>query len=256
MKAAIVIPARYASTRLPGKLLRAETGKPLVQHVYERAMQVKDAASVVIATDDERIASAVSAFGGKAVMTGAHETGSSRVADAAAKMEADIIVNLQGDEPEIDPHHISRLIGLQKKTGAFASTLACPFPKTAVSGAGSPDDPSAVKAIPGERIAPDAYWARYFTRALCPWPRDASGGIAAPSEYFLHVGVYAFTKESLNRFAAAPAGALEQSERLEQLRILEMGEAIAIGVIDKAAPGIDTPEDYAAFVGRMKKGAA
>ncbi|MFC2950598.1 3-deoxy-manno-octulosonate cytidylyltransferase [Marinicaulis aureus] len=257
MKAAIIIPARYASTRLPGKPLLTRTGKPLIQHVYENALQVKKAASVIVATDDNRIFDAVTGFGGKAVMTStAHETGSARIAEAASAINADIIVNIQGDEPEIEPHHIERLIALQQTAGAFASTLACPFPADATAGPGSPEDPSAVKAILGAVISDDAYWARYFTRHQAVWPRDAMGRIERPQDYYLHIGVYAFSKASLMDFAAAPQGALEKIERLEQLRILERGGKIAIGLIPHAAPGIDTPEDYEAFVRRVGKGAA
>ncbi len=257
MRAAIIIPARYASTRLPGKPLLARTGKLLIRHVYENALNVKSASSVTVATDDQRIFDAVKAFGGSVVMTSsAHETGSARIAEAAEKIEADIIVNIQGDEPEIEPGHIDRLIKLQSKTEAFASTLACPFPAEATSGSGSPEDPSAVKAILGPKISDDACWARYFTRYQAVWPRDDAGLIVQPQDYHLHIGVYAFSKTSLMEFAAAPAGALERIERLEQLRILERGGKIAVGIIPRAAPGIDTPEDYEAFVGRVGKGAA
>lgn len=257
MKAAIIIPARYASTRLPGKPLLGETGKPLIQHVYENARKVEQAPAVIVATDDARIFDAVTSFGGKAMMTSAdHETGSARIAEAAANIDADIIINLQGDEPEIEPRHIERLIDLQIKTGAFASTLACPFPKDAVSGPGSPEDPSAVKAILGEKISEGAYWARYFTRHQAVWPRDETGRIEHPQNYYLHIGVYAFSRDSLMAFAAAPQGALEKIERLEQLRILERGENIAVEIILQAAPGIDTPDDYEAFVERFGKGAA
>lgn len=257
MKAAIIIPARYASTRLPGKPLLAETGMPLIRHVYERASEAKEADRVIVATDDNRIFDAVRAFGGDAVMTDAsHGSGGARAAEAAEKIDADIIVNLQGDEPEIDPVHIDLLIDIQMRLAPFASTLACRFPARARSGAGSPEDPAAVKALLAEELAPGVRRALYFTRHICPWPRNEDGSIASPSDYFLHVGVYAFSKKSLGRFAKAPAGALEAAERLEQLRILEMGERIAAGVVDRAAPGVDTPEDYRLFVERVRKGAA
>ena len=254
MKAAIIIPARYASTRLPGKPLLAETGKPLIQHTYEQAKKSRRASAVVVATDDARIFDAVRGFGGDAVMTALeHESGSARVAEAAAAVDAEIIVNLQGDEPEIDPGDIDSLIDIQAAGRGFASTLACRFADNAAGGSGSPDDPSAVKVILGNSLGANAYEAVYFTRVLCPYPRDDRGLIAHPENYFLHVGVYAFSEASLNAFACAPPGALEQIERLEQLRILEMGEVIAAGVIKKAAPGIDTLEDYQAFVTRIAK---
>lgn len=251
MKAVIIIPARYASTRLPGKPLLAETGKPLIQHVYEQAAQAKHASRVIVATDDERIANTVTAFGGEAIMTSPdHETGTARVAEAAAEVEADIIVNLQGDEPEIDPGDLDALIAIQALGKSFASTLACRFPEAAISGSGSPDDPSTVKVIMGESLAAGVSSAQYFTRHLCAYPRGADGGVKEPQRYYLHVGVYAFSRSSLAAFAAAPCGALEASERLEQLRILEIDKVIAVGEVKAAAPGIDTPEDYAAFVKR------
>ncbi len=254
MKAAIIIPARYGSMRLPGKPLLAETGKPLIQHTYEQAAKSARASSVIVATDDMRIHDAVRGFGGAAMMTSpAHDTGSARAAETAEAVDADIIVNLQGDEPEIDPGDLDHLIDIQARGQSFASTLVCRFPKWAAEGPGSPDDPSAVKAVLGRELGGGARRALYFTRSICPYPRDNHDRIAAPENYFLHVGVYAFTKASLAAFAAAPAGALEKIERLEQLRILEMGEVIAAGVIGQAAPGIDTPEDYREFVARMAK---
>ncbi|WDI30071.1 3-deoxy-manno-octulosonate cytidylyltransferase [Hyphococcus flavus] len=257
MKAAVVIPARYESTRLPGKPLLNDTGKPLIEHVYEKASMSKLASNVIVATDDQRIFDAVVKFGGLAVMTeAAHETGTSRVAEAARELDADIIVNLQGDEPEIDPENLDLLIEMQNTHRPFASTLACKFPDNASQGPGSPDDPAAVKAILGDAIAENIFQARYFTRHICPWPRQGSGQIASPSNYYLHVGLYAFSKASLMTFASAPSAPLERAERLEQLRILEMGERMTVGIIDSAAPGIDTPEDYRLFVARERKGAA
>ncbi len=248
MTAVIVIPARYASTRLPGKMLLETGGKPLIQHTYERARQVKSAARVIIATDDERIKAAVKAFGGETTTTDpAHSSGSARAAEAARGFSADIIVNLQGDEPEIDPASIDRLIALQDAQKPFASTLACPFPPGA-----RPEDPSAVKAVLGRKLgAEDAYEALYFTRALAPYPRDAKGA-ADPAQFHLHIGVYAFRADALQAFARAPESRLEKIERLEQLRIFEMGERLLALVVDAAAPGIDTPEDFEAFRRRME----
>ncbi|WP_425409925.1 3-deoxy-manno-octulosonate cytidylyltransferase [Hyphococcus sp.] len=257
MSAAIIIPARYQSSRLPGKPLLKDTGKTLIQHVFENARLVKNASRIIVATDDERIRDCVMGFGGEAVMTSpTHSSGSARAAEAAETIEAEIIVNLQGDEPEISPAHIDRLIEIQANVKPFASTLACRFPDTARYGPGSPEDPAAVKALLGEEIETRLHWARYFTRVVCPWPRDNNNFIASPSDYFLHVGVYAFSKSSLTRFAQAKSGALETAERLEQLRILEMNEKIAVGVVGEAAPGVDTQQDYAAFVQRTKNGAA
>jgi 3-deoxy-manno-octulosonate cytidylyltransferase (CMP-KDO synthetase) len=252
MSAAIIIPARYASTRLLGKPLLSETGKALIQHTYEQAMKSKRASQVIVATDDARIKAIVEGFGGVVVMTrGDHDTGSARVAEAAGALDADIIVNLQGDEPEIDPAHIDRVIALAAKHDAFAATLVCAFPPEARAGHGSPDDPSAVKAILGKRLEGDAFEVRYFTRHMCPYPRLPDGAISHPEQYYLHLGIYAFVKENLLTFAQTPPGVLERAEKLEQLRILEAGDRIVAGRVSTATPGIDTCSDYDAFVKRQ-----
>ncbi|MBL4620673.1 MAG: 3-deoxy-manno-octulosonate cytidylyltransferase [Marinicaulis sp.] len=254
MKAAIIIPARFASSRLPGKPLLSQTGKTLIQHTYERAMLANNTSQVIVATDDQRIFNAVEYFGGKVVMTSQdHETGSARAAEVAAKIDAEIIVNLQGDEPEIDSAHIDFLIDILSRHDCFAATLACPFDESAVDGPGSPQDPSAVKAILSKVLSDNVHRAHYFTRSLCAYPRDADSAIIDPQRYHLHIGIYAFRRDSLMRFAAQPVGALEKIERLEQLRILEMGETIAVGMVSAAPAGIDTPEDYQAFVERCAK---
>ncbi|GAB4542426.1 MAG: 3-deoxy-manno-octulosonate cytidylyltransferase [Parvularculaceae bacterium] len=241
MKSAIVIPARYASSRLPGKLLLPLAGKPILQHAYERAKQ-SCAERVIIATDDERIADAARKFDAECIMTRAdHQSGADRVAEAAAGLDADIIVNLQGDEPEIDPASLDALIALQARAGAFASTLACPFPK---SGAVRPEDPNCVKAVVARPAADGVRYALYFSRALTPYPRDDGGKARDPAAWLHHIGVYAFTRKTLASFAAAPPSPLEICEKLEQLRILEMGERIAVAVVERCASGIDTAEDY------------
>ncbi len=252
MKAAVIIPARFASSRLPGKPLLSQTGKTLIQHTYERALLAHKASQVIVATDDQRIFDTVKNFGGEVVMTSQdHETGSARAAEVAAKIDAEIIVNLQGDEPEIDPAHIDFLIDILSRHDCFAATLACPFDEGAVIGSGSPNDPSAVKAILGAALSDNVFRAKYFTRSLWAYPRNVDGAIIDPQRYHLHIGVYAFRRDNLMQFAAQAAGALEKIERLEQLRILEMGETIAVGVVSAAPAGIDTPEDYQAFVERL-----
>jgi 3-deoxy-manno-octulosonate cytidylyltransferase (CMP-KDO synthetase) len=257
MRSAIIIPARYQSSRLPGKPLLRDSGKYLIQHSVENAMRSK-ADHVVVATDDKRIFDAVESFGGKAVMTSSdHETGSGRIAEAAEQIDAEIILNVQGDEPEIDPCVLDGLIDLHEKAmrasrPAFVSTLVSPFAENAKEGHGSPQDPSCVKAV---LAAPDADGLRsalYFTRSLAPYPRDEEGRVDRPQDYFLHIGLYAFSKASLAAFAVAPSGRLEAMEKLEQLRILEMGERIVAAVIEGAVPGIDTPEDYQAFLKRLR----
>ena len=246
MDALIVIPARHASTRLPGKPLLAETGKPLVQHTYERAAAT--GARVLVATDDERIAAAVRGFGGEAAMTRAdHETGSARVAEAAAGSDAAVIVNLQGDEPEVEPDAIRTLIDLHRATlrgdrPAFVSTLASPF-----RAGQDPADPNAVKAVLSQPLPDGTRSALWFSRALLPYPRAEA---AAPR---LHIGLYAYSPQSLASFAALPPTPAERAESLEQLRVLEHGRRIACAEVPPAAPGIDTPEDYAAFVARAAR---
>ncbi len=242
MKAAIVIPARYASTRLAGKLLLRAAGKPLIQHTYERARLATRAATILVATDDARIADAARGFGAHVAMTDpAHSSGSARVAEAARGLDADLIVNVQGDEPEIDPANIDALIELQAAHRPFASTLACPFPKEV-----RPEDPSAVKAVLGRSLGANVHEALYFTRAPAPYPRDGGG------DFHLHIGIYAFRADSLQAFAREPEGRLERIERLEQLRILEMGERILAGLVAASAPGVDTAEDFAAFKRRAE----
>ncbi|MCA8889756.1 MAG: 3-deoxy-manno-octulosonate cytidylyltransferase [Parvularculaceae bacterium] len=238
MRAAVIIPARLASSRLPEKLLLDLAGKPIIQHVYERALRAARADLVLVATDSDRIRDVVEGFGGEAVMTRPeHQSGSERIAEAAAHFGEtyDVIVNVQGDEPEIDPANIDALIETQGQIRGFASTLACPFPEGL-----DPKEPAAVKVILGRRLdgAPQTYDGLYFTRAHAPYPRDGAG------EFHLHIGVYAFSPQSLTAFAATQPSRLERIERLEQLRILEMGERIAVRIVAAAAPGIDTQADF------------
>ncbi len=245
MKVAIVIPARLHSTRLPRKLLAPLAGRTVIERTWAQAMRAQRADRVVVAVDDGELAGAVGAFGGEWVMTRAeHRSGTERLAEAAESLDADVIVNVQGDEPEIDPAHIDALIDAHLVANCFASTLACPFPEGL-----NPADPSAVKAVLGRSLAKaDIFEALYFTRAPAPWPRD--GG---PGDYHLHIGVYAYGRAALARFAASPEGRLEAIEKLEQLRILEMGERIAIRRVASANPGIDTPADLAAAEARLRR---
>ncbi len=240
MRTVAIIPARYGSTRLPGKPLLAETGKPLIQHVVEAASAARRIEAVYVATDDQRIFAAVEAFGGEAVMTSAdHTTGTDRLAEAADRIglaDDDIVVNVQGDEPEIDPADLDGLVGLLVDSGAAMATLAAPLP------AAEADSPANVKVVLGGDGS-----ALYFSRAKIPFDRDGVG-----CDYLLHLGVYAYRKRFLAEFVATPAGELEQIEKLEQLRALQAGHRIAVAVVAWAAPGIDTPEDYAAFVARKQ----
>lgn len=242
MKAIAVIPARYASVRLPGKPLLRATGKFLIQHVYEQATKAATISRVVVATDDQRIYDAVKSFGGEAAMTRAdHPSGTDRVAEVAAGTDADVIVNVQGDEPELEPAGIDHLVRLMETNAdAPIGTLACPF---AINS--NPADPNVVKVVVDQRGR-----AMYFSRALIPFHRDAGGRVETPSNWLLHLGIYAYRREFLLTLAKLPPTQLEKMEKLEQLRVLEHGYPLVVGVVRKAAIGIDTPEDYAAFVER------
>jgi len=243
MKAAIVIPARLASTRLPRKLLLPLGGKPIVVQTCIRAAAAQRAAQLVVATDSDEIAAAVRLEGFEAVMTRAdHQSGTDRVAEAAARIDADVLVNVQGDEPDIDPASIDALIEAQARVGACVSTLVCRFPEGV-----DPADPARVKAALGDRLAEETYRAVYFSRAPIPHPREGR------ADYHLHIGVYAYRRECLLRIAAAPPCPLEETEKLEQLRIISMGETIAARRVTAAAPGIDTMADYEAAVRRFSR---
>ncbi len=242
MRCVAVIPARYASTRLPGKPLLDRTGKYLIQHVYDQVSRADRLSEVIIATDDRRIFEAVASFGGRATMTrDDHVSGTDRVAEVAAGLEADIVVNVQGDEPEIDPAAIDRLVDLLAgRDDCQMATLACPFPEGA-----DPADPNAVKVVVDESGR-----ALYFSRSPIPFFRDGKDVLEHRGEYLLHIGIYAYRRDFLLRLSSWPAGRLEQIEKLEQLRVLERGAAIAVGMEEIATVGIDTPADYEAFVRR------
>jgi 3-deoxy-manno-octulosonate cytidylyltransferase (CMP-KDO synthetase) len=236
MRAAVIIPARYASTRLPGKPLLRETGKFLIQHVYEQASRARRADAVVVATDDARIAEAVASFGGRAVMTSPdHASGTDRVAEAAAGLDAPVVVNVQGDEPEIDPAVIDGLVDAVEG-GALMATAA-----VRVASPEAYASPAVVKVVT------DADgWALYFSRAPIPAGRDAP-----PDGFLKHLGIYAYTRDFLRQVTAMPPSPLEQLEKLEQLRVLEAGHRIKVLPVDHDAAGIDTPEEYRAFVARL-----
>lgn len=258
MKTLVVIPARYGSTRFEGKPLKDETGWPLIRHTYEQVKKASLVDHIVIATDDQRIMDVVESFGGQAIMTSdQHPSGTDRIAEAVSKLDDhyDIIVNVQGDEPEIEPDVIDKIITLHQKSGAFVSTMVCPFAQDKNSGHGSPEDPSCVKAILGGGVTnlDTARFALYFTRSLAPYPRDTQGKIKDSTQYYLHIGMYAYSPESLQAYVNLPQSFLEKTESLEQLRVLENGQAIAVDIIPQGTPGIDTPEDYAAFIQRWKE---
>jgi 3-deoxy-manno-octulosonate cytidylyltransferase (CMP-KDO synthetase) len=240
MKVAIVIPARYASSRLPGKPLLRQTGKFLVQHVYEQARLAKCAHTVLVATDDARIADAVWSFGGRVAMTRAdHPSGTDRVAEAVQSLDADVVVNLQGDEPLIEPASLDLLAGLLSYPGAEMATLAVP-----VRSAEQWRNPNCVKVVCDARGR-----ALYFSRSPIPFVRDGEPDLQSdPPLVLQHLGVYAYRRAFLFRLAALPPAPLEQAEKLEQLRVLAAGHPIRVGVVAHAGLGVDTPEDYERFV--------
>lgn len=245
MKAVAVIPARFASSRLPGKPLLKETGRYLIQHVYEQVSLASHIDSVIVATDDERILDAVHSFGGRAELTRAdHPSGTDRVAEVASGLDADIIINVQGDEPEIEPNSIDQLVEILASGEVGIATLACPFAETA-----DPSDHNSVKVVINRRGH-----AMYFSRSLIPYPRETAGRVATVAGFLLHIGIYGYRRETLLQLARLKPTPLEQCEKLEQLRFLENGFEIGVGVMTHGAIGIDTPEDYAAFVMRHQAG--
>ena len=236
--AILVVPARHASKRLPGKPLLRETGKPLIVHVLEQALKADLVERAVVATDDERILHAVRAAGGEAVLTAsAHTCGTDRIAEVAATFpEEPYFVNLQGDEPEIDPADIDLLVSTLQAAGTEMATLASPLSDPAEFA-----EPSVVKVVMDARGD-----ALYFSRAPIPHDRDGDG----PAERYRHLGIYGFTAGALRRFAELGPTDLERTEKLEQLRALEAGMKIRVALVDAAPPGIDTMEAYRAFVKR------
>jgi 3-deoxy-manno-octulosonate cytidylyltransferase (CMP-KDO synthetase) len=239
--ATVVIPARYGSTRFPAKILAAETGQPLVQHVVDRVRRCRLVREVIVATDDERIAAALEPFGTRCAMTSpAHQSGTDRIAEVAAGLTDDVIVNVQGDEPEIEPDIVDRLIERLATTAEDMATAATPFPQGA-----DPADPNLVKVVLGLDGR-----AVYFSRSLIPHHRDRASPAAAA--YYLHLGIYAYRRAFLLEFASWQPTPLELTEKLEQLRALEHGRSIGVLTVKRATHGIDTPEQYADFVRRRR----
>jgi 3-deoxy-manno-octulosonate cytidylyltransferase (CMP-KDO synthetase) len=245
MRAIAVIPARFGSTRFPGKPLADRTGKPLIQHVYERVIQASHVDRVIVATDDARIVDAVKSFGGDARMTRAdHLNGTARIAEVAAALDAQTIVNVQGDEPDIEPEHIDRAIeALASHDDCVIATLASPFARG--------EDASDVNIVKVVTDAQDR--ALYFSRALIPHERGGANahGPVPKAPLLKHVGLYVYRRDFLLRYAALAPTPLEMAEQLEQLRVLEHGERIAVAVVEAQYHGIDTPEQYEAFVSRV-----
>ncbi len=235
MKYIAIIPARYASTRFPGKPLALLGGKTVIQRVYEQAVSVLDEAWV--ATDDERIQKAVEQFGGRVVMTRAdHKSGTDRIEEAAEKIgtDADVIINIQGDEPFVQPSQINTLMQLFDNADTQIGTLGKRF-----------EDMAAVNNPNSPKIATDRQgFALYFSRSVIPYVRGAEQAEwLSRFPYLKHLGIYAYRREVLHEITQLPQSPLELAESLEQLRWLENGYRIRVGLADAETVGIDTPED-------------
>ncbi len=247
MKVVGIIPARLQSSRLPEKLLLQETGRPLLQYVWEVAKASSALDDVIIATDSQRVFDIVQNFGGHAEMTANHPSGTDRVAEIAGRCcpDAGIIVNLQGDEPELEATTISALVNAICTRGTEMATVAAPIHERDVV-----NNPDCVKVV-----VDDNGQALYFSRSPIPFARDTTVAellsAESTSPWLLHVGIYAYRREFLLNLTSMPPSSLEQLEKLEQLRALQAGARIAVAVVPQAAVGIDTAEDYAAFVQRQ-----
>ena len=244
MKIAVIIPARYHSTRFEGKSLVKILDKPMIQHTYEKSSQAKSVDIVVVATDDQRIIDAVEGFGGKAVMTsGENRSGTDRVAEAAEKLglePSDVIINVQGDQPLLDPRCLDQVVDpFHTEPGIEISTLG--FPIVRENEITNPKDIKVTFDNKG--------FALYFSRAPIPYGRDPE------TEYdtYKHLGVYAYTRRFLEVYRKLPTGRLEGIEKLEQLRVLEYGLPIRVVVTPYDSPEVDLPDDIPRIEKLMKK---
>jgi len=237
-----VIPARWASTRLPGKALVPICGKPLIQWVLERTRQATRLDEVLVATDDGRIRDVVTRLGGQAVMTRPdHPSGTDRVAEAVAGRRAGVVINIQGDEPLIDPGLINRLAEVMVADNGWDMATAA----TPIGSEAELNKPSVVKVVTGERGR-----ALYFSRSAIPFIRDT---VPEGLRHWRHVGIYAYRRAFLDRLVKAPPCALEQAEKLEQLRALYLGAAMTVVETCEIGLGVDTPEDVMLAEAALKK---
>ena len=278
MKILACIPARYGSTRLAGKVLAKDTGKFLIQHTYERACAASLPEKVIIAADDEKIVAAAKTFGAECILTSTeHKSGTDRIAEAVKDMDVEIVVNLQADEPEIDPENIDYLAELLVKNPDYQmATLAADFQNPSQI-----TDANIVKVIISSCVVRDAYREKgkmdscfrrndnsqytirntqheigraiYFSRAPIPYDREKAG-VGNIQQYLRHIGIYAYRKQFLLKITALPQTKLEKIEKLEQLRAIEIGFPILVGKVKHTCDGIDTPQQYAEFVKRYMKG--
>jgi len=232
---AIILPARYHSTRFPGKPLASVAGKPLIEWVYDRARQVPGVSRIVVATDHDAIATAVRGFGGEVVMTSAeHKTGTDRVAEVARGLHCEFVVNLQGDEPVFPPQLIAEMLSVLDSSPDVDIATAC----HRIHDYNSLNNPNHVKVVlDGEKRA------LYFSRAPIPFTRFKNVSLGGGVPVFRHIGVYAFRRTSLLRFADSPPSPLEEIEGLEQLRALENGMTMHVITTDYSTVGVDVPGD-------------
>ena len=230
--------------RFPGKVLAKDTGKYLIQHTYEQACRAKLLSTVIIATDSEKVLAACKEFGGECVMTARdHQSGTDRIAEAVAAYDVDIVVNVQGDEPEIDPANIDTLAQLLiDNPQCQMATLVAGFESKEQIG-----DANIVKVI----VDKNGY-AIYFSRSVIPYDRTA-GGVGEVKNYLRHLGIYAYRKGFLNTLTKLPQTSLEKIEKLEQLRAIENGYQLLTATVEHTCDGIDTPQQYEAFVQRVVK---
>ena len=242
-----IIPARLQSTRLPRKLLLAETGRPLIEYTWRSASRAQRLHQLIVAADSDEIAKTVKNFGGRCELTGEHPSGTDRIAEIARRCcpDGEIFVNIQGDEPEIDPANIDAVVqALIDCPTAQMATLGTPMRSLDQVQASS-----CVKVVAGKDGR-----ALYFSRAPIPFCRDRDPAevLAAEHPWMLHIGIYAYRREFLLELTQLPPSRLEQLEKLEQLRALEAGARIQVAIVEHHSVGIDTPEDYARFVARLK----
>ena len=233
MKIIAVIPARYASTRFPAKLMQDLAGKTIIRRTYESALETNLFDDVFVVTDSGLIYNEITSFGGKAIMSEkTHESGSDRIAEAVEDMDVDIVVNVQGDEPFIDKDSLEKIVELYKKDINYQIDLASLMRE--IKDEEVIENPNNVKVITDQ-----LGYALYFSRAVIPYPRDKNVGV----KYYQHIGVYAFRKQALMDFYALPMQSLEASEKLEQLRYLEYGKKIKMIETTHVGMGIDNTGD-------------
>ena len=233
MKVIAVIPARYASTRFPAKLMQDLGGKTVITRTYEAAINTNLFDDVFVVTDSDLIFNEIVSQGGKAIMSiKEHESGSDRIAEAVSNLDVDIVINIQGDEPFIDKDSLSKLIQVYKTDSKGEVDLASIMREiTAIQDI---ENPNNVKVVVDQ-----SGFALYFSRSVIPYPREKNVGV----RYMQHVGIYAFRKQALMDFYSLPMKSLEASEKLEQLRYLEFGKRIKMVETNHVGIGIDTPED-------------